>query len=786
MDENAAERQAGDDTCHSTAGRGPTAMKRTRDGAAATSLLNYRPSRTAALAIIVVSVLVVSCDAFTPNGIGGGMPSNGPLSAGLRYRGNVGAANKFAARTSPGRPRPRPTEETSRHMKEVDNNEGKVKKLPEGGNSGVGAADSYLYNITGSEEERAKEKNKAKLREAVNEVKGAARVVKEKTSKLKDEVMKEDIKVVKTPSIFDDVTYEDNFGRKLKKYENGKPKSKKVEKVAATLGEVTESTAKLGGTVVKKSPSILGRLFLLLVSTDMRKDLNRRKVHYISDWVDGFKNKRQTVPAILFLYFACLSPAVSFGTISSQLTNGSIGVVEFLLSCGASGMAYSVLCGQPMAFIAPTGLTLAFISGLFRLCTLKGLPFFPIYAWVGIWTSVFMISLGMAGSSRLIRFCTRFTDEVFNGLLSLNFIYEAASSLRRNFVNAPDRSNLTMPFVALTEALFTFFATTKVIAFQTSKCFNQKVRDTIKNFGPVGVIIAMSLINQVPLIKSFKVPTLSVARTFELAGGRDFLIPLASIPMKTRLLCAFPAILLTSLFFMDQNISVRVINNPDNKLKKGPAYNIDMVALGLITAVLSVVGLPWMCGATVQSMNHLKAMTTTKFNEETQEAEIDHVTETRLTGFIIHALIASTVKALPLLQYLPIPVVSGVFLYLGRKLMIGNTFIERIGDGIAESRRLPKKHPIQLLGRKKMNIFTSLQVACLGGLWTFKQNPATAIFFPSVIGMLIAIRGVVLPRFFSEEELVALGDPTPKRSKSKQQIEEKQQQEAAIAAASSS
>jgi hypothetical protein len=48
-------------------------------------------------------------------------------------------------------------------------------------------------------------------------------------------------------------------------------------------------------------------------------------------------------------------------------------------------------------------------------------------------------------------------------------------------------------------------------------------------------------------------------------------------------MCSFPAVLLTSLFFMDQNISVRVVNNPDNKLKKGAAYNLDMVALGLIT-----------------------------------------------------------------------------------------------------------------------------------------------------------------------------------------------------------
>ena len=52
-------------------------------------------------------------------------------------------------------------------MKEVDNNEGKLKKIPEVGNSGVGAADSYLYNITGSEEERAKEtERKQRVEEA--------------------------------------------------------------------------------------------------------------------------------------------------------------------------------------------------------------------------------------------------------------------------------------------------------------------------------------------------------------------------------------------------------------------------------------------------------------------------------------------------------------------------------------------------------------------------------------------------------------------------------------------
>jgi hypothetical protein len=68
-----------------------------------------------------------------------------------------------------------------------------------------------------------------------------------------------------------------------------------------------------------------------------------------------------------------------------------------------------------------------------------------------------------------------------------------------------------------------------------------------------------------------------------LSGARKFLVPLLSVPLRVRVLCGIPALLLTSLFFMDQNISVRVVNNQDNKLKKGAAYNLDMVALGLIT-----------------------------------------------------------------------------------------------------------------------------------------------------------------------------------------------------------
>lgn len=501
-------------------------------------------------------------------------------------------------------------------------------------------------------------------------------------------------------------------------------------------------------------------IFDFFVSQEMQNDVRRRRKVYLSDWTDAFKFKQKIIPAILFLYFACLSPAVSFGTIASQITNGSMGIVEFLLSSGFSGMAYAILCGQPMSFIAPTGLTLAFISGLYRFCTLKGLPFFPVYSWVGLWTSFFFVALGLRGSSQFIRFCTRFTDEVFNALLSLTFIYEAVASLKRNFVLA-DPTNLTMPFISLAMALTTFLSTMKVAAFESSKYFNQKIRTVVKDFGPVTIFVLMSILNQQSWLKRFAVPTLAVPHSFQLAEGRNFLVKLKAIPLSVRFACAAPAVLLTALFFMDQNISVRVVNDKDNKLKKGAAYNLDMVALGLITGVLSLAGLPWMCGATVQSLNHVNAMTESRFNKNTGEPEIVNVVETRFTGFFVHALIAATLGLLPLLGFVPIPVVSGVFLFLGRRLMSGNAFLQRVRDSFVERSRLPPDHPIQYIGRKKTTIFTLIQVVCLFGLWLFKQNSAIAVFFPSVIGLLMLFRAFILPKFFTEDELVDLGDPTP-------------------------
>ena len=132
--------------------------------------------------------------------------------------------------------------------------------------------------------------------------------------------------------------------------------------------------------------------------------------------------------------------------------------------------------------------------------------------------------------------------------------------------------------------------------------------------------------------------------------------------------------------------------------------------------------------------------------------------ETRVTGLGIHAMVLSSVGLLPFLRRIPIPVISGIFLYLGRTVMRGNTFLQRLKGMVSDVSRLPDDSPFRKLGRTTVNKFTAIQLVCLSILWALKSNPATGMFFPSVIGLLILTRSYLIPKLFSRDEIALLDE----------------------------
>jgi len=490
---------------------------------------------------------------------------------------------------------------------------------------------------------------------------------------------------------------------------------------------------------------------------DLKQDLKNRVPLWKQDWRDGLTGK--TVAATLFLYFACLAPAVAFGGISATLTGGTLGVVEVLLATGCGGMAYSLLCGQPMTFIGPTGLTLVFTTALYQFCELKALPFLPMFSWVGLWTSGFLMLLSATGASNLIRYCTQFTDDIFNSLLAINFIYEAMRKLLGNF--ARSTVDKTSAFLSLNIAFGYFFLARRITTLRQKRYFNEKARSFLSDLGPVICILLLTLITKLPIMSGISLEMLSVPSGggLELSGGRGLLVPLLQAPLWARFACAIPSLFLTTLFFLDMNITIRTVNSPRHKLKKPPGYHQDLGTLGVLTFFLSLFGLPWMCAATVQSLAHIRSMAEyVSPSDGTVESseEIESVKETRLTGFLVHAMIFGSVFLLPLIGTIPMPVIYGVFLFLGRRVMSGNAFLGRIKAVFAEKKLLPKDHEILKAGRFAAFKYTSIQAICLSCLWALKMNKATALYFPSLIGVLMAIRIAILPKLFHEKELAAL------------------------------
>eukprot|EP01046_Picozoa_sp_COSAG06_P041098 COSAG06_NODE_5059_length_3755_cov_2.121171_4_plen_168_part_00 len=129
------------------------------------------------------------------------------------------------------------------------------------------------------------------------------------------------------------------------------------------------------------------------------------------------------------------------------------------------------------------------------------------------------------------------------------------------------------------------------------------------------------------------------------------------------------------LVWLDNNITYRLVNSPDHKLDKGTAYHWDTAVTGVFIAVVSLFGLPWLVAATVRSLLLCKSLATTENRNGRQR--IIKVNDNRFTCFAIHCLVLASVFLPKLLQKIPLPVIFGLFLYMGVSSMTGNTMWER-------------------------------------------------------------------------------------------------------------
>ncbi|OPL32989.1 sodium-driven exchanger chloride bicarbonate, partial [Mytilus galloprovincialis] len=145
------------------------------------------------------------------------------------------------------------------------------------------------------------------------------------------------------------------------------------------------------------------------------------------------------------------------------------------------------------------------------------------------------------------------------------------------------------------------------------------------------------------------------------------------------LVAAIPALLTTILIFMDQQITAVIVNRPAHKLRKGGGYHLDMLILGILIVVLSLFGLPWYVAATVSALAHIKSLTReSECAAPGEKPTFLGVREQRVTALLVGILSGFAVLITSVLKFIPMPVLYGVFLYMGVASLKGMQLVQRI------------------------------------------------------------------------------------------------------------
>ncbi|XP_069504877.1 sodium bicarbonate cotransporter 3 isoform X2 [Ambystoma mexicanum] len=313
--------------------------------------------------------------------------------------------------------------------------------------------------------------------------------------------------------------------------------------------------------------------------------------------------------------------------------------------------------------------------------------------------------------------------------------------------------------------------------FKTKTYFPTKVRSTISDFAVFITIVTMVLIDYLVGVPS---PKLHVPEKFEptLKDRGWIMDPLGTNPWWTLLAAAIPALLCTILIFMDQQITAVIINRKEHKLKKGCGYHLDLLMVAIMLGICSIMGLPWFVAATVLSISHVNSLKVeSECSAPGEQPKFLGIREQRVTGLIIFTLMGLSVFMTSVLKFIPMPVLYGVFLYMGASSLRGIQFFDRI-----QLFAMPAKHQPDLIYLRyvplwKVHVFTVIQLTCLVLLWVIKTS-AAAVVFPMMVLALVFIRKL-LDFCFTNRELSWLDDLMPESKKKKEDDKKKKEKEEA-------
>ncbi|EGV92265.1 Serine/threonine-protein kinase Nek10 [Cricetulus griseus] len=180
-------------------------------------------------------------------------------------------------------------------------------------------------------------------------------------------------------------------------------------------------------------------------------------------------------------------------------------------------------------------------------------------------------------------------------------------------------------------------------------------------------------------------------------------------PTKVRSTISDFAVFLTIVIMVAIDYLVGIpspkLNVPE-KFEKGAGYHLDLLMVGVMLGVCSIMGLPWFVAATVLSISHVNSLKVeSECSAPGEQPKFLGIREQRVTGLMIFILMGLSVF------------MTSVLKFFDRIKLFG----------------MPAKHQPDLIYLRyvplwKVHVFTVIQLTCLVLLWVIKASAAAVVF----------------------------------------------------------
>ncbi|EMP28851.1 Sodium bicarbonate transporter-like protein 11 [Chelonia mydas] len=468
--------------------------------------------------------------------------------------------------------------------------------------------------------------------------------------------------------------------------------------------------------------------------------------------------------------------------------NDSKDVQKTIVGQCIGGLLYALFSGQPLVVLLTTAPLALYINVIRGICDDYSLDFSAFYAWIGLWNSFFLVLYSLFNFSLVMKLFKRSTEEIIALFISITFVLDALKGIIKVFKKYYYHEHQGDSYLENTRAdvipslsINTTFLMNSSVS-RSMSLENQTGMNEVVHYGrETAVLSLMLMLGTLWLghtLYQFKKSPYLHARvreilsdcalpisvlTFSIVGSYFFkeiemskfnynpseslfvLAPVRSLSIGSVMSAMGLGFLLSMLFFIEQNIVASLTNAPENRLVKGTAYHWDLLLVALINTGLSVFGLPWIHAAFPHSPMHVRALAYVEERVENGHIyeTIVSVKETRLTTLVANFLVGLSLLLLPFpLQWIPKPVLYGLFLYIALTSIDGNQLFERVALLLKEQTAYPPTHYIRRVPQRKIHYFTGLQVLQLLILCGFGMSPLPymKMIFPLIMIGMIPIR----------------------------------------------